>query len=338
MRLLETDAVVVGGGPIGLFTLFQLGMVKIRAHLVDTLDALGGQLSALYPEKPIYDIPGHPRILAAELVDRLVEQAAPFQPVYHLGTRVESLAQEADGRWRLGLSDGDSLIAKAVVIAAGAGAFAPTRPPLAGITDYEGHGVHYLVRRRDDFAGKRVVIAGGGDSAVDWAIALAEVAAKIMVVHRRAKFRAAPESEARLTALAETGAIDLVIPYQLQGLEGDGSRLSAVVVADLEGNSRRLEADVLLPFFGLSSQLGPIAQWGLGMDRNLIAIDPATGATDQPGIFAVGDVCTYPGKLKLILAGFAECARAAHSAHAVIHPGQALHLEHSTTSGVPQVE
>ncbi|TAN59736.1 MAG: NAD(P)/FAD-dependent oxidoreductase, partial [Magnetospirillum sp.] len=195
--------------------------------------------------------------------------------------------------------------------------------------------VFYLVRRREDFRGKRVVIAGGGDSAVDWAISLAEVAAKVMVVHRRPKFRAAPDSEERLKRMAASGAVELVVPYQLHGLEGDNGVLTAVVVADLDGVTRRLEADVLLPFYGLSTNLGPIADWGLAMDRNVVAVDPATGATDATGVFAAGDICTYPGKLKLILSGFAEAARVAHSAYDIIHPGEALHFEHSTTSGVP---
>ncbi|CAA7620428.1 NAD(P)/FAD-dependent oxidoreductase [Magnetospirillum sp. SS-4] len=335
MTVHETDAVVVGAGPVGLFAVFQCGMVKVRCHVVDALEAVGGQLSALYPEKPIYDIPGHPSILAAELVDRLAEQAAPFAPIYHFGVQVESLSRESDGRWRCGLSDGSAILARAVIIAAGAGAFGPNRPPLDGLERFEGTGVFYLVRRREDFRDKRVVIAGGGDSAVDWAISLSEIAARVMVVHRRPKFRAAPENEARLKQLAETGAVELVVPYQLHGLEGEAGRLSAVTVADLDGNVRRLDADVLLPFYGLSTDLGPIAGWGLAMDRNVIAVDPATGATSAPAIFAAGDICAYPGKLKLILSGFAEAARVAHSAYEVVHPGEALHFEHSTTSGVP---
>ncbi|RAU23946.1 ferredoxin--NADP(+) reductase [Paramagnetospirillum kuznetsovii] len=338
MTVHETDALVVGAGPVGLFAVFQCGMVKIRCHVVDALEAVGGQLSALYPEKPIYDIPGHPSILAADLVDRLAEQAAPFAPVHHFGVQVESLAREADGRWRCGLSNGETILAPVVIIAAGAGAFGPNRPPLDGLERYEGTSVFYLVRRREDFRDKRVVIAGGGDSAVDWAISLSEVAAKVMVVHRRAKFRAAPESEERLKQLAASGAVELVVPYQLHALEGEDGRLSAVVVADLDGQTKRLEADILLPFYGLSSNLGPIAEWGLTMDRHVIAVDPATGATSAPGVFAAGDICAYPGKLKLILSGFAEAARVAHSAHDIVHPGEALHFEHSTTSGVPGVK
>ncbi len=330
----ETDAVIIGAGPVGLFAVFECGMVKLKCHVVDALEGIGGQCQALYPEKPIFDIPGHPRILAAELIDKLAEQAAPFSPTYHFGVQVISLQRDGQ-RWRCGLSNGEAILAPVVIIAAGCGAFGPNRPPLEGLTGYEGTSVFYMVRKREDFRGKRVVIAGGGDSAVDWAVSLAEVAAKVMVVHRRPKFRAAPESEARLKQMAASGAVELVVPYQLHGLEGEGGRLSAVIVATLEGETRRLDADVLLPFFGLAMELGPIADWGLGMDRSLIAVDPATGASSAPGVFAAGDICSYPGKLKLILSGFAEAARAAHSAYDVVHPGEALHFEYSTTSGVP---
>jgi thioredoxin reductase (NADPH) len=272
--------------------------------------------------------------MAAELIDKLTEQAAPFQPHYHLGVTGTGL-ERAGERWRVTLSDGGELLAPVVVIAAGAGAFGPNRPPLDGLADYEGKSVFYLVKRQEELAGKRVVIAGGGDSAADWAITLAEVAARVMVVHRRAKFRCAPESEARMNALAKEGSIEMVVPYQLKALDGAGGRLSAVIVADLDGKDRRLDADVLLPFFGLAGDLGPIARWGLALDGYAVTIDPATCATNLPGVFAIGDIATYPGKLKLILQGFAEAAVAAHAAHAVARPGTALHFEYSTTTGVP---
>ncbi|KAA5607125.1 NAD(P)/FAD-dependent oxidoreductase [Roseospira marina] len=332
----RTDAVIIGAGPVGLFTVFQLGMSRIRSHVVDVLDAPGGQLTALYPEKPIYDIPAYPKVLAGDLVDHLMTQAAPFDPTFHLGQRVEGLERTADDTaWRLTTSAGVVLEAPAVIIAAGGGAFGPNRPPLPGIEAYEGSSVFYMVAKRAAFRDRRVVIAGGGDSAVDWAISLAEVAADVKVVHRRAKFRAAPDSVAQLHAMADSGRIELVVPYQLHGLEGEGGELSAVIVADLDGATRRLEADRLLPFFGLATNLGPLAEWNLTLDHQRIVVDPATCQTTLPGVFAVGDVASYPGKLKLILTGFAEASMAAHAAYAVVHPGQALHFEHSTTTGVP---
>ncbi len=330
----ETDAIVIGAGPVGLFAVFELGMVRLRCHVVDSLEAIGGQLVALYPTKPIYDIPGYPKILAAGLIEQLEAQAAPFNPVYRLGVSVSTLSRKGD-RWAVGLSDGATLVAPVVVIAAGAGAFGPNRPPLEGLEAYEGKSVFYLVKRQADFAGKRVVIAGGGDSAADWAIQLAGVAAKVMVVHRRARFRCAPDSEAQMQALAKAGRIEMVVPYQLKALDGQHGILSAVMVADMDGAEKRLDADILLPFFGLAGDLGPVAHWGLALDGYAISVDPATCATNLPGVFAIGDIATYPGKLKLILQGFAEAAVAAHAAHAVAHPGQALHFEYSTTTGVP---
>ncbi|MTJ84383.1 MAG: NAD(P)/FAD-dependent oxidoreductase [Telmatospirillum sp.] len=331
----ETDAIVIGAGPVGLFAIFQLGMLRLKCHVVDALPAIGGQLTALYPEKPIYDIPGYPKIVAADLVHRLTEQAAPFHPRYHLDVAVEGLARLPDGRWEVTLSDGRAMIAPVVIIAAGAGAFGPNRPPLDGLAAFEGKSVFYLVQRREQFRGQRVVIAGGGDSAVDWAISLSDVADRVMVVHRRPKFRAAPESEARLAALAAEGRIDLVVPYQLHSLEGSDGRLEAVVVATTGSQTRRLEADALLPFFGLASSLGPIAKWGLEMDGAQIRVASSTLATNLPGVFAIGAVAGYPGKLKLILQGFSAAAMAAHASHAVARPDQALHFEHSTSTGVP---
>ena len=331
----QTDVIIVGAGPVGLFTVFECGMVRLNCHVVDVLDDAGGQCTALYPEKPIYDIPGFPRIEAAELIVRLKAQAAAFRPVYHLGEQVQTLEPRTGGFWRLTTSKGTVLQAKAVIIAAGVGAFGPNRPPLPGIEAYEGKSVFYYVTQRETFRGKRIVIAGGGDTAVDWALSLAEIAGRVSVIHRRDRFRAAPDSEARLKALAKEGRIDLVVPYQLHGLEGDDGQLTAVMVATLDGQTKRIEADVLLPFFGLSMSLGPIADWGLALERNQIEVDPATAATNKAGIFGVGDVVTYPGKLKLILTGFAEAAIAARSAYALIHPETPLHFEYSTTSGVP---
>ncbi|UCH74218.1 MAG: NAD(P)/FAD-dependent oxidoreductase [Rhodospirillales bacterium] len=337
-HLHRTEVAIVGAGPVGLFAVFEFGMLGMSAHVVDTLELPGGQCTALYPEKPIYDIPGFPEIAAAELVERLRAQAKPFNPVYHFGQQVVGLKRSDDGRtWRLETSTGTQIDARVVVIAAGAGAFGPNRPPLPGIESFEGKSVHYMVQRPQDFAGKRVVVAGGGDSAVDWALTLVDIASRVSVVHRRAKFRAAPDSAGRLQALAREGRIDLVVPFQLAGLEGSDGRLEAVVVADLDGNTHRIEADALLPFYGLSMSLGPIAEWGLNLDRHHIAVDPQSCRTNIDRVFAIGDVATYPGKLKLILTGFAEAAAAAHAAYALVFEGKALHFEYSTTRGIPSV-
>jgi thioredoxin reductase (NADPH) len=333
--VIETDVAIIGAGPVGLFAVFECGMLRMRTVVIDALDAIGGQCTALYPEKPIFDVPAHPSIAAGDLIAQLEKQAAPFAPTYLLGRRVETLARE-DAALVLGTSAGDTVRCKAVVIAAGAGAFGPNRPPLEGLPGYEASGaVRYLVARREEFRGKRVVIAGGGDSAVDWALSLKDVAAKVTVVHRRPKFRAAPETAAQLEAAASRGEVEMAIPYQLHGLKGDGSRLAAVTLATLKGEERDIPADHLLAFFGLSMELGPIAHWGLGLERNHIAVAPATCATSVDGVFAIGDIATYPGKLKLILQGFSEAAMAAHAIHPRVFPGEALHFEYSTTKGVP---
>ena len=335
----QTDVAIIGAGPVGLFAVFECGMLGLRCHLIDTLEALGGQCLALYPEKPIYDIPGMPKVMAGELIARLAEQSAPFEPVTHLGQQVASITPTgtpSNAGWRLETSNGTEIEARAVILAAGAGAFGPNRPPLAHIEDYEGRSVFYMVSRREDFRDRRVVIAGGGDSALDWVLSLAEIAQKIYVVHRRPKFRGAPETVARMQALAEADeVVEIVVPYALHALEGHDGMLEAVVVSTLKGETRRLEADALLPFFGLSMNLGPIADWGLALDRNHIVVDPATCETDRAGVFAIGDIASYPGKLKLILSGFSEAAMAAHAIYKLVHPEQELHWEYSTTKGVP---
>lgn len=333
-----TDVAIIGAGPVGLFAIFECGMLKMNCHVVDALEVVGGQCAALYPEKPIYDIPAHPSIDARDLIAKLRAQAAPFNPVYHLGQQVATM-REKDGKTLvLGTSKGATIEARAVIVAAGVGAFGPNRPPLENIGAYEdkgpGVGVHYMVTRRDDFAGKRVVIAGGGDSAVDWALSLSEIASSVAVVHRRPKFRAAPNSVAKMRNLAEAGKIEMAVPYQLHALDGNGD-LNAVVVKDLGGNEKRLEADALLPFHGLSRNLGPIAEWGLNLSRNHVEVNPTTLASSVPGIHAIGDIATYDGKLKLILCGFSEAAMAAHAIHGRVHPGEALHFEYSTSKGVP---
>jgi thioredoxin reductase (NADPH) len=332
----QTDVAIIGAGPAGLFAAFECGMLKLGTVLIDALGETGGQCAALYPEKPIFDIPAHPAIEAGALIAQLEAQIAPFAPGRLLGRRVTALQGEA-GAFTLATDKGDHIEARAIIIAAGAGAFGPNRPPLEGLADYEASGaVQYYVRRREDFRGRHVVIAGGGDSAVDWALQLKDIAARVHVVHRRAKFRASPESAAQLDAAAGRGEIAMVIPYQLHALHGSEGHLAEVEVADLDGRTRRLQADRLLPFFGLAMDLGPIAHWGLDLERHHIKITPATCETSVPGIFAIGDVATYPGKLKLILQGFSEAAMAAHAIHPIARPGEALHFEYSTTKGLPQ--
>ena len=332
--VISADVAIVGAGPVGLFAVFQCGMLKMSSVLIDALGEVGGQCAALYPEKPIYDIPAYPEIAASDLISHLETQMAPFAPPRLLGRRVIELKGQA-GEFVLG-TDGDDIIhAKAVIIAAGAGAFGPKRPPLEGLAAYEASGtVQYYVRRKEALRGKRVVIAGGGDSALDWALILKDVATSTAIVHRRSKFRAAPETAAQLDAAAASGAITLVTPYQLHALHGGSGTLRAVEVADLDGARKMLEADVLLPFFGLATDLGPIATWGVDLTMHRVNVTPSSCETNVHGIFAIGDVANYPGKLKLILQGFSEAAVAAHAMFGIVHPGEALHFEYSTSKGV----
>ncbi|MDG6095476.1 NAD(P)/FAD-dependent oxidoreductase [Acetobacter sp. AN02] len=334
-RVIETDVAIIGAGPTGLFAAFECGMLKLRCLLIDALDETGGQCAALYPEKPIYDIPAHPTIEGAALVEALERQIAPFSVPRLLGRRVEALSGHR-GRFVLKTSKGDEIHAGAVIIAAGAGAFGPNRPPLAGIEAYEvSGGVQYYVRRRNEFSGKTLVIAGGGDSALDWALELRGIAKKIYLVHRRDKFRAAPESIRLMEEAVLEGTIEKVTPWQLHGLSGEDGRLTGVEVSTLEGETRLLEADHLLAFFGLATDLGPVATWGMDTIRSTVPVTPSTCETSLPGVFAIGDVATYPGKLKLILQGFSEGAMAAHAIHPIIHPETVLHFEYSTSKGVP---
>ncbi|MCP5322576.1 MAG: NAD(P)/FAD-dependent oxidoreductase [Candidatus Paracaedibacteraceae bacterium] len=335
--MIHTDVVIIGAGPTGLFAIFQCGMVGLKTHVIDTLDFIGGQCTALYPEKPIYDIPAYPSISAENLIEQLKLQAEPFNPVYHLGQKVIA-TEPLDKEWVVTTNTGTQIQAKGIIIAAGSGAFGPNRPPLENIEQFEGTSIFYAVHQRKRFAGKNIVIAGGGDSAVDWANSLAEVANSIAMVHRRPHFRAAPESVSRMNGLVEAGKITLVTPYQLSAINGSDGHLKEVIVENLDGQKKSLQADVLLPFFGLQMDLGPIAEWGLDIEHKHITTAPHTMETNLPGVFAIGDIAIYPGKLKLILCGFSEAAIAAHTLRSKIFPETTFHFEYSTTKGLPTLQ
>jgi len=327
---IETDVIIIGAGPVGLFAVFELGLVDIKAHVVDILDKPGGQCAELYPEKPIYDIPGIPYVTGQLLTDQLMTQIKPFGATFHFNQRIDELKVLADGRFRLLTDVGTEFLAKVVVIAAGGGSFTPKRPPLAGIEAYEGKSVLYAVRRIEEFRDRDVLVVGGGDSALDWTLNLQPVARSLTLLHRRDEFRGAPHSVERMRALVADKSISLLIG-QMTALHGEGETLSGVMVKTKEGE-RRLAVDRLLPFFGLTMKLGPVAHWGLNLHENLIPVDTAKFETSQHGIFAVGDINTYPGKLKLILSGFHEAALMSQAAHRIVYPGKKLLFQYTTSS------
>ncbi len=327
----KSDVVIIGAGPAGLFSVFQCGMQNLSCHVFDSLEDIGGQCTALYPEKPIYDIPGFPVVKASDLILGLEEQVRKFKPTYHLSQKVTEFRRHDKGRFLVIGDKGVQVDCAAIIIAAGGGSFGPNKPPLDNIEAFEGRSVFYACRDPQIFAGKNVVIAGGGDSAVDWACVLADIAKSVKIVHRRSKFRAASHAVEQLEHLIETKKIETVIPYQLLSLEGEAGVLSSVRVVDLDGEEKDLEADALLSFFGLAMDTGPLEDWGLKMDDHHVLVEPTTCATSLPGIYAVGDIATYMNKQKLILSGFAEAAQAAQDIHRFLHPEEDLHFEYSTT-------
>ena len=327
---IETDVVIIGAGPVGLFAVFQLGLLDMKVHLIDILDRPGGQCTELYPEKPIYDIPGFPRVDAQELVDRLIEQGKPFGPTFHFNEMVERLTKRDDGRFAVETDGGKSFVAKAVLIAAGGGSFQPKKPPIEGIDAYEGSSVFYSVRKMDAFRDRTVLIVGGGDSALDWTLNLEPVAKRVTLLHRRDAFRAAPHSVERMKALAAAGRIDFRLG-QVTALEGTGGRLSGAAIKG-DKDSFHVACDMMLPFFGLTMKLGPVADWGLEFHENLVLVDTERFETSVPGIFAVGDINWYPGKLKLILSGFHEVALAAQAARRICHPDSRYVFQYTTSS------
>lgn len=328
---IETDLVIVGAGPVGLFAVFEAGLLGLKCHLVDNLDKIGGQCIELYPDKPIYDIPAIPRCTGEELTDALLAQCRPFEPVFHLSQQAERLTKLDDGRWELVTSAGTVLRAPVVVIAAGAGSFVPRRLPLPGAEAYEGKSLFYAVRKMEAFRGRHVLVAGGGDSALDWVLNLQPIAASMALVHRRDEFRAAPDSVERMRALVAKGAMSLHFG-QVSALHGRDGELEGVTLTLTGAGEERIACDRLLAFFGLKMELGPLADWGLNLDRNLIVVDTAAFETSVPGIFAIGDICTYPGKLKLILSGFHEAALMCQKAFTYCRPGGKLVFRYTTSS------
>lgn len=331
---IETDVVIVGAGPVGLFAVFELGLLDIKAHLIDILPKIGGQCAELYPEKPIYDIPGYPIVTGQELIDNLMRQIEPFHPTFHLGEMVESLESlgTADApKFRVTTDAGKTFICKSILIAAGGGSFQPKKPPIERIGQFEGTGVFYAVRKMEQFRDKRILIIGGGDSALDWTVNLHPLAEHITLLHRRDAFRAAPDTVNKMRALVAEGAMDLQLG-QVVALKGDAPNLEGATIRRDDGSTFDVACDTILPFFGLTMKLGPIADWGLNVHENLIPVDTEKFETNVAGIFAIGDINSYPGKLKLILSGFHEGALAAQKVHRYVYPEKKLLFQYTTSS------
>jgi len=335
MSAIETDVAIIGAGPIGLFAVFELGLLDLKAHLVDILDRPGGQCTELYPEKPIYDIPGLPIVTGQELTDRLMEQVKPFHPTFHFSQMAAGLDRLADGRWKLKTDAGTEIIAPVIVVAAGGGSFVPKRPPIPGIEGYEnrgpGAGVHYAVRKMDAFRDKNILIAGGGDSALDWTLNLAPLAKSLTLVHHRDGFRAAQHSVNQMRELVEQKKITFHVA-SVKALHGLHGKLEGATLQGADKQEIKVDVDAFLPFFGLTIKLGPIAEFGLNLHENLIPVDTARFESETPGIFAIGDINTYPGKLKLILSGFHEAALMAQAAFHICKPNEKLRFQYTTSS------
>ena len=325
----KTDVIIIGAGPVGLFSIFELGLLSLKCHLVDNLDKVGGQCSELYPEKPIFDIPSRVRITAQELTDSLISQAKPFDPVFHLNQQAEKINKTSDQLWNLTTSTGNIISAKCIVIAAGAGSFVPRKPPIENIDKYENKSVFYSVKNKSIFKGKKILIAGGGDSAVDWTNDLSSIA-EVTLLHRRKEFRAAPDSVSKMLKLEKNNKIKFIIG-QLNALKGNNGQLSEVEYRN-DDNLSYLKTDFLLPFYGLKMELGPIANWGINLNENRITVDTEKFETSEPTIFAIGDINTYPGKLKLILSGFHEAALMAQKCFSYCYPDKKNVFRYTTSS------
>ncbi len=333
-QAIETDILIIGAGPAGLFTVFEAGLLKLRCHLIDYLPQPGGQLAEIYPKKPIYDIPGFPDILAGELVDNLMKQIEPFKPGFTLGERAETIEKMEDGRFKLVTREGTVHIAPVIAIAGGLGCFEPRKPPISYIGDFENNGVEYIIKDPEFYRNKRVVIAGGGDSALDWTIFLADVAKEVTMVHRRKGFRGALDSVEKVQKLDAEGKIKLITEAQVVGLEGEGNLEAVNIKIKGQEEDLRVETDHFVPLFGLSPKLGPIGEWGLNIDRSAVEVNTFDYSTNVPGIFAIGDINTYPGKLKLILCGFHEATLMVQSAFKIVHPDKKVQFKYTTVNGV----
>lgn len=331
--MIETDILIIGAGPTGLFAVFEAGLLKLKCHIIDALPQPGGQLAELYPKKPIFDIPGFPEVMAGDLVNNLMEQIKQFQPGFTLGQRAETIEKLDDGSFIVTTDKGEKHKAKAIAIAGGLGSFEPRKPPIENIEAFEDRGVNYFVKNPEQFRNKRVLIAGGGDSALDWSIFLANVASEVTLIHRRNEFRGALDSVEKVQELKSLGKIRLVTPGEAVALGGD-AHLQWVDI-DKDGDTERIETDYFIPLFGLSPKLGPIADWGLEIEKNAIKVDNSLDyQTNIPGIYAIGDVNTYPGKLKLILCGFHEATLMCQSVYQMLNPGKKYVLKYTTVSGV----
>ncbi len=328
---IKTDVIIIGAGPVGLFAVFELGLLDMKAHLIDILDRPGGQCAELYPEKPIYDIPAWPVITGQALTDRLMEQIAPFNPTFHLSQMAQACEKLENGHWQVTTDTGTIIQAPVVVIAAGGGSFVPKKPAIPGIDDFEGSSVFYAVRKMDQFRGKNILIAGGGDSALDWTLNLQPLANSMALIHRRDDFRAAPDSVGKMRGLVSEGKVDLHIA-DIKALNGSNGVLESVTVASKEKGEFNVPCDTLLAFYGLTMKLGPIADFGLNLHENLIPVDTEKFETDTQGIFSIGDINTYPGKLKLILSGFHEGALMAQQAFRYVYPDKKLRFQYTTSS------
>jgi thioredoxin reductase (NADPH) len=328
---IKTDALIIGAGPCGLFAVFELGLLDIKTHLVDILDKPGGQCAELYPEKPIYDIPGIPFVTGDGLTKALLEQIKPFGPQFHFGEMVQTIERIGDPLFRVTTDTGKVFECKVVIVAAGGGSFQPKRPPIPGIEAYEAKSVHYAVRQMEQFRGKKLLVAGGGDSALDWTLNLAPLAGHLTLLHRRQEFRAAPDSVNKMMALVEQKKIDFVLG-QVTSLDGADGQVAKAVVKQNDGTTIDIACDAILPFFGLTMKLGPVADWGLKLTDNLIEVETASFETSEKGIFAIGDINTYAGKLKLILCGFHEGALAAQKIHRYVFPDKKLTFQYTTSS------